>query len=211
MENNMILKLSNKQKTSRNLKIEQNSQNQIQTQLVESQRINLKEEQKQSPELILNSPINHKPPEPQPEIKSNEKIYNDKYGVPAIQNADEKINKIEGTNIENNEVPNNKILENLWVYSIDVKCPNCNTFIRTNVEYNFNCLTVFLFIIMLIFFPLMCCSLFCRNNVGQTQCACHKDYNGKFCYCCHDAQHICPKCKKILGESYSCERLCSCV
>ena len=207
----MILKLSNKQKSSRNSIGEQKSQNQIQTQLVESQRINLKEEQPQPPELISNSPTNLIPPQSQPEIKSNDKIYNNKYGEPAIQKVDVNINKIEVSNIENNEVSKDKMLENIWVYPIDVKCPNCNTFIKTNVEYNFNCLTVFLFIIMLIFFPLMCCSLFCRNNAGQTQCACHKDYNGKFCYCCHDAQHACPKCKKILGESYSCERLCSCV
>ena len=210
-ENNTILKLSRKKKksaSSRQLKAD----NQVQTQLGESQRINLKET---TSEKMPKPPTNDNigPNQPEPNLQNlneiKEIIYDNKFEDPVIESID--VNDLGKTNIEGRENPADKMLDNVGMYPVLVKCPYCNTQIKSNVSYNCNCFTVFVLIIMIIIFPLILIATIYNAGSKKKCCHCKSGDRCGICDCCNDAQHNCPKCGKMIGESYSCERLFSCL
>ena len=211
MDDNKILKLSNKKNkrrhSSRQLKSEQKSKNIIQTQLFESQRINLKENSPSeiNPQLIQTN----NPSSPQPKQNLKEIIYDNKYVKPDIESVN--ANDLGKSNVEGGEASDDKMLENLGAYPAMVKCPYCNTHIKSNVIYNCNCFTIFVLIIMIIIFPLICIATIYNAGTKKKCFKCKEGNRCGICDCCNDAQHICPNCHKVIGESYSCERLFSCL
>jgi len=245
-ESNAILKLSNKKKVGPKLSLEPKVE--VQTQLIDSQRLNLQEEQPQ--ELIPQSPTdskqqkppeepkppqspsNSKPPEqqsqshhshqsipesPLSQSKINEIIYGSNYGEPAIDNININVNELGNSNIENQDnqgiVPD--ILDNVGTTPVSVDCPYCNSHIQSNVNSNCNGLTIFLYIMMIIVFPIMCIASIYKAGSGTSRCCmCYgssDEEGGGSCDCCNDVTHTCPKCGKVLGESDSCSRLFSCI
>ena len=211
-ENNTILKLSRKQKksvTSRQLKVE----NQIQTQLGESQRINLKEG---TTSEKMAQPISNEitaPTKLEPNLPNlnemKEIIYDNKFGDPVVESIN--VNDLGKSNAEDGEAPADKMLEDVGMYPALVKCPYCNTQIKSNVSYSCNCFTVFVLIVMIIIFPLILIASIYNAGSNKKCCHCKSGDRCGICDCCNDAQHFCPKCGKLIGESYSCERLFSCI
>lgn len=223
MDNNDVLKLNSK-KVSNSPKIKNPNPLQVQTELADSmtQRMNVEEQPSQ---LIPQSPSNSEPnsksksksvksgiksiPEtPLSQSKINEIIYGKEYGDPAIENQNQS-NNLE---MMNQDVPVVNMLENVGACSVAVDCPYCNTPIQSKVESNCNCLTIFLYILMIIIFPLMCIASIYRAGTGTHHCCtCYTTEEGGTCDCCNDVTHTCPKCGKVIGESDSCMRLFSCI
>ena len=95
-------------------------------------------------------------------------------------------------------------------------CPYCNSFIRTNVELNFNflrCCIFFSCFIFIICFAGIITDCDCRgNDCCCCCCCCSKKSEGEeeeeevdgCCTCFDDAIHTCPVCKQIVGESKTC-------
>ena len=227
MDNNAILKLSNKNKL--NLKDNDSPKMQVQTQLVDSitQRMNIVDK---TPGLILKSPENSKsnqskssnnsknqersksvansksPPQtPLSQSKINEIIYYNNYGEPVIE-----INSV-NSNINNQSNPNNNILNKVGTVPIEIDCPFCNNQIQSQTDSKCNGLTACLYFLMIIVFPIMIISFVLRAGTGSNNCIYCISDDGGCCDCCNDVKHTCPKCGKFIAESKSRSRLCSCI
>ena len=150
------------------------------------------------------------PPEtPVSQSKVNEIIYynnaNDNYGEPAVEN------NLNNSEVVNQSFPGMNPLDNVGTLPVDVDCPFCNAQIKSTTESKCNCLVVFLYILMIIIFPLMCIASLYKAGTGTSNCcACYYGDEG-LCDCCNDVKHICPKCGKVIAESDSCSRLFSCI
>ena len=232
MDNNTILKLSNKNKL--NIKKDDSPKLQVQTQLVDSmtQRINL--EENQQPDLIPQSPANSnlnqskshnnsksqehsksvenaanfqsQIPTPLSQSKINEIIqYNNNYGEPVIEN-----NSI-NSNVNNNQTdPVINMNDNFGTVPLDIDCPFCNNQIQSHTDSKCNGCTVCLYILIIIIFPIMCVLSIYRAGTRTTNCFYCSSEEGCF-NCCDDVKHTCPKCGKVIGESNSCSRLFPCL
>jgi len=231
MDNNSILKLSNK--NGLNLKENDSQKIQVQTQLVDSmtQRINL--EENQAPNLILNSPVSSNSkqqksnddskskehsksvenvanfqsqiPSPLSQSKINEVIqYNNNYGEPVIEN-----NSV-NSNVNNQSNPIFNMNDNFGTVPLDIDCPFCNNQIQSQTDSKCNGCTAFLYILMIIIFPIMCVLSIYRAGTRTTSCFYCSCEEGFF-NCCDDVKHTCPKCGKVIGESNSCSRLFPCI
>ena len=110
--------------------------------------------------------------------------------------------------IDSQNVPVVNMLSNVGSYPMDFDCPYCNNHIQSNVDSNCNCFTCFLFLIMIIVFPLMCIASIYKAGTGTSRCLFCS--NGDSCDCCSDVKHVCPNCGKVIAESDSCTRLFSC-
>jgi len=216
MDNNTILKLSNKNKL--NIKKDDSPKIQVQTQLVDSmtQRINL--EENQQPDLIPQSPANSnlnqskshnnsksqehsksvenaanfqsQIPTPLSQSKINEIIqYNNNYGEPVIEN-----NSI-NSNVNNQTDPVINMNDNFGTVPLDIDCPFCNNQIQSHTDSKCNGCTVCLYILIIIIFPIMCVLSIYRAGTRTTNCFYCSSEEGCF-NCCDDVKHTCPKMRK---------------
>ena len=257
MEDNAILKLSQKKnKNAVKLKLETDKA-QVQTQLVDSmtQRLNIND--KQSELVLPNSPENSKsnnnnsradineaksngsksvnsksnvsnsknskksksvdndntPAQtPISQSKMNNIIfYNENYGEPAVENNANNLDNLYNSNINNQSVPVVNNLDNAGTVPIAVDCPFCNSSIQSKTDSKCNGLVVFLFILMIIVFPIMCIASIYKAGTGTSRCCYCYGSDEECCDCCNDVTHICPKCGKVIAESDSCSRLFSCI
>ena len=226
MDNNAILKLSNKKlqpskkKFTTNVRIEQTNlvdsvtnrmmnaeqieeqpSNLIQQSLGKSKSISPSDESFDND--VNQSELNDKVPDEAPlsQSKIDEMIYGSNYGNPAVQNEVSF----------NQAVADLNLVDNVGFAAMDINCPYCNTHVQSSVNSNCNCFTCFIFMIMIIIFPLICVLSIYKAGRGSSRCCfCYSSDDDDTCVCCNDVRHVCPKCGKIIGESDSCSRLFSC-
>ena len=226
MDNNAILKLSNKKlqpskkKFTTNVRIEQTNlvdsvtnrmmnaeqieeqpSNLIQQSLGKSKSISPSDESFDND--VNQSELKDKVPDEAPlsQSKIDEMIYGSNYGNPAVQNEVSF----------NQAVADLNLVDNVGFAAMDINCPYCNTHVQSSVNSNCNCFTCFIFMIMIIIFPLICVLSIYKAGRGSSRCCfCYSSDDDDTCVCCNDVRHVCPKCGKIIGESDSCSRLFSC-
>lgn len=226
MDNNAILKLSNKKlqpskkKFTTNVRIEQTNlvdsvtnrmmnaeqieeqpSNLIQQSLGKSKSISPSDESFDND--VNQSELKDKVPDESPlsQSKIDEMIYGNNYGNPAVQNEVSF----------NQAVADLNLVDNVGFAAMDINCPYCNTHVQSSVNSNCNCFTCFIFMIMIIIFPLICVLSIYKAGRGSSRCCfCYSSDDDDTCTCCNDVRHVCPKCGKIIGESDSCSRLFSC-
>ena len=226
MDNNTILKLSNKKlqpskkKFTTNVRIEQTNlvdsitnrmmnaeqieeqpSNLIQQSLGKSKSISPSDESFDND--VNQSELKDKVPDESPlsQSKIDEMIYGSNYDNPAVQNEVSF----------NQAVADLNLVDNVGFAAMDINCPYCNTHVQSSVNSNCNCFTCFIFMIMIIIFPLICVLSIYKAGRGSSRCCfCYSSDDDDTCVCCNDVRHVCPKCGKIIGESDSCSRLFSC-
>ena len=226
MDNNAILKLSNKKlqpskkKFTTNVRIEQTNlvdsvtnrmmnaeqieeqpSNLIQQSLGKSKSISPSDESFDND--VNQSELKDKVPDESPlsQSKIDEMIYGSNYGNPAVQNEVDFDQAVADLNL----------VDNVGFAAMDINCPYCNTHVQSSVNSNCNCFTCFIFMIMIIIFPLICVLSIYKAGRGSSRCCfCYSSDDDDTCTCCNDVRHVCPKCGKIIGESDSCSRLFSC-
>ena len=239
MDNNSILKLSNKKsggqkkKFTTKVKIDQGP---LADSVTNKMMMNMDPEEQPS-SLIQQSITNSKPSiednqnkSPSNKIQQNQSIDNDvndselKDKVPCESPLSQsRINEIiYGNNYANpaiqNEldinkgIPDENMIDNVGMTAMDVNCPYCNTHVQSNVDSSWSCFTCFILLIMIIIFPLICVlSIYKAGRGSSRSCFCYSSEEDDTCTCCNDVKHVCPKCGKVIGESDSCSRLFSCV
>jgi hypothetical protein len=239
MDNNSILKLSNKKsggqkkKFTTKVKIDQGP---LADSVTNKMMMNMDPEEQPS-SLIQQSITNSKPSiednqnkPPSNKIQQNQSIDNDvndselKDKVPCESPLSQsRINEIiYGNNYANpaiqNEldidkgIPDENMIDNVGMTAMDVNCPYCNTHVQSNVDSSWSCFTCFILLIMIIIFPLICVlSIYKAGRGSSRSCFCYSSEEDDTCTCCNDVKHVCPKCGKVIGESDSCSRLFSCV
>jgi hypothetical protein len=140
-------------------------------------------------------------------------IYQPIYNQPVIIKSGQP-----NSNVNNQAVPVTQRPEKFTKRRERMVCPYCNSFIRTNVELNFNffrCCIFFSCIIFIICFAGFITDCDCRgNDCCCCCCCCSTEKEGEeeeeeeevdgCCTCFDDAIHTCPVCKQILGESKIC-------
>lgn len=226
MDNNAILKLSNKKlqtskkKFTTNVRIEQTNlvdsvtNRMMNAEQIEEQPSNLIQQSLSKSKSISpsdksfdndvnQSELKDKVPDEAPlsQSKIDEMIYGSNYGNPAVQNEVSF----------NQAVADLNFVDNVGFAAMDINCPYCNTHVQSSVNSNCNCFTCFIFMIMIIIFPLICVLSIYKAGRGSSRCCfCYSSDDDDTCACCNDVRHVCPKCGKIIGESDSCSRLFSC-
>jgi hypothetical protein len=142
-------------------------------------------------------------------------IYQPIYNQPVIIKSGQP-----NSNVNNQAIPVPQRPEKFTKRRERMVCPYCNSFIRTNVELNFNffrCCIFFSCIIFIICFAGVITDCDCRGNdcCCCCCCCCSKNTEGEgegeeedevngYCTCFDDATHTCPVCNQVLGESKTC-------
>ena len=137
-------------------------------------------------------------------------IYQPIYNQPVIIKSGQP-----NSNVNNQAFPVTQRPEKFTKRRERMVCPYCNSFIRTNVELNFNffrCCIFFSCIIFIICFAGIITDCDCReNDCCCCCCCCSKNTEGEeedevdgCCTCFDDATHTCPVCNQVLGESRTC-------
>ena len=94
-------------------------------------------------------------------------------------------------------------------YPVKRKCPFCGANIKTQVEKSFNCASFIMYLFCAVFLVLGTLNGNCTCSGGDCNCDCNCTCC-KTCYCCYDAIHHCPNCKKVIGEYDSCKQKFGC-
>ena len=140
--------------------------------------------------------------QPQQIIYQQPIVVNMKGAIPQTNNMNNKLNELSNLKIKVGQNPKK------------MECPFCHQLILSITEDQFNCFSFFVFMLMIIIFPIffiynICidindcyCSFGCDSNSNgccYLYC-CRCERRGTInCLCCCDVFHFCPNCRKLIG------------